>query len=374
MNGVMSIWKGAAALGAIALAALALAACGGGDSEETAAAETTTAAPESQPAETGAPADTGAAETAAADGAQFVIGYNAPTSLPFDVALQKAMQLQADKLGVEFVVAGGTFDPNEQLAAFNSLVDRGVDAIIAFPIDPLGMQPAIDRAVEQGIKVVDVITPGLQNVLTHVRSNDREAAAALVEYAVTQLDGPCKVGIIQGLSVVPVLNERNLGYEEGAKAAGCEILDQQESQDDQPATATAIANTWKTKFGDEMNLILAYNDPTAFGAIAATGADWSPKVVGMNGDDPNIQAVKDGQQLADGAVDMPAIGNAILYAAYLALTGEELPPNLDSDITIVTPENVAEYKTYDERLKSAMDVEFVEQSDGSYLIEATGGE
>ena len=98
----------------------------------------------------------------------WVIGYNPPTSLPFDVAMQKAMKLQAAKLGVKVVFAGGTFDPGggPQLVGLNSLIDRHVDALIVFPINPKSQLPAIVRATKAGIKIVDIEpSPGLEKYL-----------------------------------------------------------------------------------------------------------------------------------------------------------------------------------------------------------------
>lgn len=316
----------------------------------------------------------GSSGSTAAKQKTWVIGYNPPTSLPFDVAMQKAMKLQAKKLGVKVVFAGGTFDPGggPQLVGLNSLIDRHVDALIIFPINPKSQLPAVVRATKAGIKVVNIEpSPGLEKYyLTSIESNDQAAATQIAKYAGAQVGKPCKVGIIQGPPVVPVLNNRNIGYAAGAKAAGCEILDQQINQNDQPATATAIANTWKTKYGNDMNLILAYNDPTAFGALAAVSGSWQPKVTGMNGDEPNIQAVKDGKQLADGAVGFPELGNGILWAAVEALKGHKLPKLITHKIVIWTKANVDKYVTYNQRLTKPMDVKIAKEG-GKYVLNAT---
>jgi ABC-type sugar transport system substrate-binding protein len=304
----------------------------------------------------------------------WVIGYNAPTSLPFDIAIQKGMRLQAKKLGVKVVVAGGKFDPagQAQLSALNSLIDRGLDALIVFPINPPGQIPAVVRAQKKGIKILDIEpAPGMEKYLiTRLNSDDFSSAKKLGVYAAGQVGKPCKAGIVLGLPIVPVLQLRNLGYQAGLKAAGCEILDKQVSQDDQPATATTIANTWKTKYGSEMNLIMSYNDPSAFGVLAATGSSWAPKVVGMNGDEPNIQAVKDGRQLADGAVDMPAIGNGIIWAAVEALKGHKLPKVITTKINIWTKANVNKYLTYNQRLTAPMNISLFKQG-GLWFLKGT---
>ena len=49
-----------------------------------------------------------------------------------------------------------------------------------------------------------------------------------------------------------------------------------------------------------MTAILAYNDPSALGAIAAKGGDFQPLVTGMNGDADGLAAVKYGRDVRDG--------------------------------------------------------------------------
>jgi ribose transport system substrate-binding protein len=300
---------------------------------------------------------------------QIVIGYTAPTSLPFDKELQKAMAVQAKALGVKLIVTGGKFDNNAQIAAFNSLIDRHVNGIIAFPIDPNSQLPVIDRANAAKIKVISLDTPGVQHVLTNILTPDLDAAKALAQLGAKAVGGGanCRVGIIKGLPVVPVLNIRNIGYEAGAKAAGCTILDEQISQDDQPATSTAIANTWKTKYGSQMTLMLVYNDPSAYGAEAAVGGSFNPKVIGMNGDEANIQAIKAGRQFADGYVDFEAVGNAAVYAVVQAVKGKKLPPILIAPIKIFTKANLAQYVPYGQREKAPLKVSFVPHK-GTYIL------
>ena len=115
--------------------------------------------------------------------------------------------------------------------------------------------------------------------------------------------------------MVNILNARNVGMEKGAKAAGCTILEKQVNQQDNNSGALPIVQAWKTKYGSKMTAILAYNDPSAEGAIAAKSGDFQPIVTGMNGDPDGLAAVKNGSMFATGAVPNVELGEAMAQVA-----------------------------------------------------------
>lgn len=361
------------ALAALAVAIVAVAAaagCGGTNDTSAAPAAAETA---SQPAQETAPAE----ETAPADetsGAEktYTIGWVPPTVAPFEDALRKGIQKQAESLGMEVVVAGGEFDPSVQITAVDSLVQRGVDAILIWPLDEKGIQPAFDRAREAGIPIFVIDSPGAKPYAANFQTNDYDTTYKLAQYAAEQTGSPCTVAIIQGVPVVPILKARNEGYAAGAEASGCEILDQQVNTNDNVETARSIVGTWKTKFGSDLKAILAVNDPSALAALSASGGDFDPVITGLNGDAENIQKIKDGQLAATAALLSPEIGNGMAYAAYQVLTGNEVPEEISVPYEILTSENIDSYQPYEARLQGPMTVEFVAE-DGGYVLQASVG-
>lgn len=366
--------KSRRALGALALAIAVLGAsvaagCGGSD-EPAAAPATTEAATqpidESAPAEETAPADESGAETT------YTIGWVPPTVAPFEDALRKGIEVQAKALGMELMVAGGEFDPSVQIAAVDSLVQRDVDAILIWPLDEKGIQPAFDRAREAGIPIFVIDSPGAKPYAANFQTNDYDTTYALAEYAAGQVGTPCTVAIIEGVPVVPILKARNSGYADGAEAAGCEVVDQQVNTNDNVETARSIVSTWRTKYGSDLNTILAVNDPSALAALSAVQGDFDPLITGVNGDAENVEKIREGQIAATAALLSPEIGNGMAYAAYQVLNGEEVPEEIQVPYQILTAENVDTYEPYEARLEAPMTVEFTEQ-DGEYVLQTSAG-
>lgn len=301
--------------------------------------------------------------------ATFTIGWVPPTVAPFETALRKGINLQAKALGMKLVVAGGQFDPNVQIAAVDSLVQRDVDAILIWPLDEKGIQPAFDRARKAKIPIFVIDSPGAR-ATANFQTNDFSAASGLAQYAaaaIAKQGKPCKVAIIQGVPFVPILKARAAGHEAGAKKAACEILDRQVNTNDNPETARAIVTAWKTKFGSKLSGILAVNDPSAMAALSAVSGSFSPVITGFNGDADAIDAVRKGRVGSTAALLSPEIGNGMAYAAYQVLTGKSVPKTVNALYKPVSKETVGTYKAYDARTRAAMGVSF-EQKSGKYYL------
>lgn len=132
-----------------------LAACGGGDES--------TATTEAAPAETSAPADTGAAgEGGGATSeepvrlAAFLLAFANSYSQKNKEGVEKA----AAEFGAEVEYFDGKFDGSVQLTQLQDATASGnFDGFVLFANDGTVVQPAVEEAIDAGIKVVAVYTP-----------------------------------------------------------------------------------------------------------------------------------------------------------------------------------------------------------------------
>jgi len=140
---------------------------------------------------------------------------------------------------------------------------------------------------------------------------------------------------------------------QGAKAAGCTILEQQVNQTDNNSGALPIVQAWKAKYGSKMTAIFAYNDPSAEAAIAARSGSFQPLVTGMNGDPQGIQLVKSGALFADGAVPNVEVGESMAQVAYDIVNKLPYPKTVWFKFGILTKANVDQYTPWATRLGGA---------------------
>jgi ABC-type sugar transport system substrate-binding protein len=271
-------------------------------------------------------------------------------------ALNQAIGKKAKALGMSFATVGGQYSPAAQIVAMDAAIQKKFSVISIWPLDPKGIQPSFLKAKAAGIPIIAIWSPGVPNIDANFMYNDQPVEAQIAELAAAQLkkEGkPCAVGIIQGIPVVNILNARNLGMAQGAKAAGCTILEQQVNETDNNSGALPIVQAWKAKYGSKMTAIFAYNDPSAEAAIAARSGSFQPIVTGMNGDPQGIQLVKSGALFADGAVPNVEVGEAMAQVAYDIVNKLPYPKTVWFKFGILTKANVDQYTPWATRLGGA---------------------
>jgi ABC-type sugar transport system substrate-binding protein len=285
-------------------------------------------------------------------------------------ALNDAIGKEAKALGMSFSTAGGQYSPAAQIVAMDAAIQKKFSVISIWPLDPKGIQPSFLKAKAAGIPIIAIWSPGVPNIDANFMYDDQPVEAQIAELAAAQLkkEGkPCMVGIIQGIPVVNILNARNLGMAQGAKAAGCTILEQQVNQTDNNSGALPIVQAWKAKYGSKMTAIFAYNDPSAEAAIAVKGGSFDPIVTGMNGDPTGISLVKSGQLFADGAVPNVEVGEAMAQVAYDIVNKKPYPKTVWFKFGILTKANVNQYTPWATRLAgSAMKITFFNSGGKTY--------
>jgi len=309
---------------------------------------------------------------AAKPSARYSIAFIPPVlANPAIKALNDGIGLKAKSLGMSFQTIGGQYNPQAQIVAMNAAIQKKVNMILIWPLDPKGIQPSFLKAKAAGIPILAIWSPGVPNITANFQYNDGDAIANIAKSAAAELkkEGkPCNVGIIEGIPVVNILNARNVGMANGAKAAGCTILEHQVNQQDNSSGALPIARAWKTKYASKMTAILAYNDPSALGAIAARSGSFQPLVTGMNGDADGLAAVKNGSMFATGAVPNVELGEAMAQVASDVLNKQPYPKTVWFNFEILTKANVNSYVPWSTRLaKGPMQVSFVQKSGKTFV-------
>lgn len=299
----------------------------------------------------------------------FVVGYaGAVQANPNNKAIEDAIRASVEDNGGDFIVTDANFDPSKQFSDVQSLINQGIDVLVIWPLDPMGIQPAIQQADDAGIPVIVQDTteggPYASNFqVTNFES--AESAAALIEEAV----GPnAKVAQIEGLPSVGVLDARNRGFAAGAEALGQEILAAQVNELDSADGARPIVDAWKSRFGAELQAIFAYNDPSAIGAASAKSPEFDPVVIGMNGDADGVAAVKDGRLLATFDFHPVQMGASLGWAAHQLVLGETLPETVILEATMINADNADEWEPVSELLKKSWDVSIVEEGGTAKLV------
>ena len=197
-------------------------------------------------------------------------------------------------------------DLAQQVALVDQMIGIGVDAIVIAPADSKALVPALARAREKGIHVVNIdnrldheVLAEYDLVIPFIGPNNRKGARDAANFALEQLPKGANVVILEGVTTAQNAIERRMGFEDAVAANGAYLVTKQSAVWDQTKAAEVTAAILVRH--PDVNLILAANDNMALGAASAVSFADMASDVSIVGFD-NISAIdpllRDGRVLA----------------------------------------------------------------------------
>ncbi len=292
-----------------------------------------------------APATMAADECTPVTGDNLPIGFAEVTlQSPFYVELVNAAQAEAEALGYDMTMLDANGDVAKQNKDIQDLITKGVKALILNPANPEAVQPAMEAAQAEGIKVVTVDRPVASGADVHV-GRDNVAMGRLVgEEAARLLADGGKIIEIQGDAGGIVMQNRRDGFE-GVIADNPDIeLIQGPYAEYIRANAVKAMQDLQVANPD-VNLVYSHNDDMSLGAsqVLESAGVTDVYITGVDGLMESLKMMEEGKYHATSLNDPQYLGRLTVQAVDRLLNCEEIAPVLDAGTTLVTPENVAEY-------------------------------
>lgn len=289
------------------------------------------------------------APAVAQDGPTFALVQINQQALFFN-QMNEGAQAAADAAGANLVIFNANNDPTAQNNAIETYIQQQVDGLIVVAIDVNGIMPAVNAAAEAGIPViaVDAVLPeGPQKAQVGV--NNEEAGGMMGDYFVEHVaahDGSAKLGIVGALNSA-IQNLRQKGFEDkiagvsGIETAG--VVDGRNIQDNALSAAENLLTG-----NPDMTAIYATGEPALLGALAAVesqGRTGDVEVFGWDLTAQAIAAIDAGYLVAVIQQDPAAMGAAAVDALMTLSGGGEVDPAIDVPVTIVTRDNVDDFRS-----------------------------
>jgi D-xylose transport system substrate-binding protein len=243
---------------------------------------------------------------------------------------EPAIKAALEELGATYVSTDAASSAEKQLTDVEALINQGADALIILAQDNVAIQPAVEAALNEGIPVVAydrlIEDPGV----LYVTFNNVE------------------IGRMQGRAILEAAPEGNYVFIKGNKAdpnsdflmAGTmEILQdaidagdivnvgEQYTDNWDPAVAQRNMEQILTDNDNNVDAVVAQNDGTAGGAIAALDAQGLAGVVPVSGQDAEVAGlnrIAKGTQTQTVWVDGRIEGTAAAEAAVAMANGTPL--------------------------------------------------
>ncbi|MCR4424698.1 MAG: ribose ABC transporter substrate-binding protein RbsB [Firmicutes bacterium] len=276
---------------------------------------------------------------AALGAAKTVVGISISTlNNPFFVDLRDGAKAEADRLGIDLVVADAQNDANKQLSQVENFIQQRVSVILVNPCDSDAIIPAIKAANAAQIPVITVDRGANGGVVaTHIASDNVAGGKMAGEYIATLIGGKGKVVELEGIPGTSAARDRGRGFNEALKSyPGIVVVARQEAGFDRARGMNVMENILQAQ--PEIDALFCHNDEMALGAlraIEAAGRLAKIKIVGFDATDDAVSAVKAGKMQATVAQQPREMGRLGVAKAKELLDGAQLPAYIPVALELV---------------------------------------
>lgn len=273
---------------------------------------------------------------------EYTIGLAlSTTNNPFFVDLKEGVEKAAAEAGAKVQVVDAQDDASTQLNGMDDLITQGVDIILVNPVDSDAIVPAIENANAAGIPVITIDrNASAGEVVSLVASNNLEGGKMAADFIIEKLGEKAKVIQLEGVPGASATNERGKGFTDAAKDK-LEIVATQSANFNRAEGLTVMENLLQSHA--DVQAVFAQNDEMALGAleaIKAAGLEGKIMVVGFDGNDDGLAAVKAGEMAATVAQQPIEMGRIAVETAIKHLKGEKVEASIASPLKLTTPENI----------------------------------
>ena len=271
------------------------------------------------------PTDSGSPSSQAADGKpRIALVMKSLANEFFQTMAEGAKKHQAAHAADYDLIVNGIkneTDLAEQVGLVEQMVAQGVQALVIAPADSKALIPALKRARDAGVLVINIDNRLDANTLSQaglqvpfVGPDNRAGAKEVGEVLAKHLQPGDEVAILEGVTTAFNSQQRRAGFEDAMKAAGMKIVAVQSGQWEMEKANGVAAGLLAAH--PNLKALLCANDNMALGAAAAVQAAGKTGQVRIVGFD-NIAALK--PLLADGRV----LATADQHGDQLAVFGIE---------------------------------------------------
>ncbi|MCX7024480.1 MAG: sugar ABC transporter substrate-binding protein [Spirochaetes bacterium] len=266
--------------------------------------------------------------------------------------MDAAKKFFAGKADVELILQDAQEDVIRQQDLVNTLISKGVKALIVVPVNTGAMEPIIQAAADAKIPLVFVNrNPFGENALPanvyYVGSQEIIAGQLQMEAMGKVMGGKGNVAILMGKLDNEGAVKRTEGNEATIKAKfpNIKVL-AKETGNWQRDQGMSLTENWLTAYGKNLNGILANNDEMALGAVEALKAAGRKDVFVMGVDaipDAKV-AVGNGSLAATVLQDAVGQGSGAAGVAYTVVKGGKSASVIWVPFVLVNKANLSKYK------------------------------
>jgi D-xylose transport system substrate-binding protein len=243
---------------------------------------------------------------------------------------EAAIKAELAKRGATYVSADAGGSPEKQLADVDGLIAKGAKALILLAMDKDAIVPALAKARQRGIPVIAydrlIDQPGVYYI-----TFDNKEVGRMQARAVFSVKPTGSYVMIKGSPTDPNADFLRAGQQEvleGAiKSGAIKIVGEEYTEGWKPEVAQKNMEQILTRNGNKVDAVVASNDGTAGGVVAALSARGisGVPVSGQDGDQAALNRVALGTQTVSVWKDARDLGREAADAAVDLASGKPVP-------------------------------------------------
>ncbi|MGA2792973.1 MAG: ribose ABC transporter substrate-binding protein RbsB [Roseiarcus sp.] len=255
---------------------------------------------------------------------------------PFFVTLENGAKAKAKELGYDLIVLDSQDNPAKELANVEDVLNQNIKALLLNPADSDAAKASARAAVAKNVPVIslDRAVNGVA-VTSHIASDNVGGGKMAGDLIAEKLGGKGDVVELQGIPGASAARDRNKGFLEAMAAApGLKVVASQTANFDRAQGLTVMENILQAH--PSIDAVFAANDEMALGAIKAIqAAKRNIVVVGFDGTDDGVAAIKSGTMFASVAQQPALIGSLGVEAADKVIKGQTVPASTPVPLTMI---------------------------------------
>ena len=266
----------------------------------------------------------------------------------FIVDIREALEAKAAELDVKLIVTDAERSAEKQIQQVESFIAQRVDAIILNPCEVQASSPAVDKAVQAGIPIVNVNSETRSAPTAFVGSRDEESAEIAINYIAQRLNGQGQIVMITGYPGQAAEIKRTEGARTALKAYPDLKLVAEQTANWSREEGMALMENWLQAYRGRIDAVFAQNDEMGLGALNALQSAGVKDQIALVSVDAIADALKAVQQ---GQLDATVFQNARVQAetaletAVQIIEGQSYEQQTLIPFELVTQENVDQYLT-----------------------------
>ncbi|MDO4643798.1 MAG: ribose ABC transporter substrate-binding protein RbsB [Cardiobacteriaceae bacterium] len=256
---------------------------------------------------------------------------------PFFVTLKEGAEQQAKTLDYDLIVLDSQNDPAKELANVEDVTVRGAKVLLINPTDSDAVGNAIAVANQKKLPVITLDRAANKGeVMSHIASDNRAGGEMAGNFIAEKLGKSVKIIQLEGIAGTSTARERGAGFKQAATTHYFQILASQPADFDRSKGLNVMENLLTAQ--PDVQAVFAQNDEMALGALRAIQAAGKKDImlVGFDGTDDGVKAVKSGKMAATIAQQPEKIGATGIEVADKILKGEKVDTTIPVTLKIIS--------------------------------------